>query len=208
MSAEDWYRSKTWNHRIEEEFFSRLARARSQRDQYIVIQALTIATSAPESALKLVDLYFGSKKNDFHDVRALSAKANAYRALSQRDKTLLAMKEVLSVERKKPSHKTTMYVEYPYFVAIQKIETEYKSALETLKERVGDLMFPLDIFKWHASKSLMCFELQEKEISRKHAGLALDAAQIKKSGFRFHQKLGLVGKEHKDTIEKLRKIYA
>ena len=205
--ADDWFRFRTWSPQIEEEFFRRLARSRSQRDQYLVIQALTIASTFPDVALKLIDQYFATKENDFEDVRALSARVHAYLAQDFLDKTVATMKEILEVERQRPSHRTNMYVEYPYLVATKKIESEYATALATLAERVGDLRFPLDIFKWHAAMSIIHAELKDVERSKRHAGEALDAAEIKKSGFRFHQNLGLVGAEYRATVAGLRKIY-
>ena len=202
--ADEWFRCKTWSPQIEEEFFGRLARSRSQRDQYLVIQALTIASTFPDVALKLIDQYFATKENDFEDVRALSA---TYLAQDSLDKTVATMKEILEVERQRPSHRTSMYVQYPYLVATKKIESEYATALATLAERVGDLRFPLDIFKWHAAMSIIHAELEDVERSKRHAGEALDAAEIKKSGFRFHQNLGLVGAEYGSTVAGLRKIY-
>jgi hypothetical protein len=93
-------------------------------------------------------------------------------------------------------------------VATKRIESEYQSALSVLTERVGDLMFPLDVFKWHAAMSIIHAELNDTERSKKFAGLALDAAQVKKSGFRFHQSLGLVGNKYESIVGELRKIYA
>jgi len=111
MAEDDWFRHKTWNTPIEEEFFARLARSRSQRDQYLVIQALTIADAFPAVALKLVDQYFATKKDGFEDVRAFMARAHAYIAQASFAEAVVAMKDVLAVERLRPGHKTTMYVE-------------------------------------------------------------------------------------------------
>ena len=208
MAASDWFRNHNWNAEIEGQFFSKLARSRTQRDQYLVIQALTIAKSCPNVTLQLVEHYFATKKGNFEDIRALSARATAYITLGDLAHAVAAMKDVLAIERERPQHKTTMYVEYPYLVASNGLEPEYPSALATLKERVGDLMFPLDTFKWHASFSIISLALSDLAMAKKHAGLALDAAQIKKSGFRFHQSLGLVGNDHRSTISKLHSIYA
>ncbi|KZN48590.1 hypothetical protein N475_06060 [Pseudoalteromonas luteoviolacea DSM 6061] len=38
------------------------------------------------------------------------------------------------------------------------------------------------------------------------ANKALHAAKVKRSGFRFHQEIGLVGKEYEKTIKRLCKI--
>jgi len=206
--ATDWFRQGEWDETIEQDFLARLSRARSQRDQYLVIQALTISKTFPAVALRLADLYFETKKDNFEDVRALNAKADAYLALGQTELGVEAMKGILAIERARPNHKTTRYVDYPFLVATKHISSEYRDALAVLDERKSDLMFPLDKFKWHAAKSLIHHALHEPDDSRRHAVLALEAAQAKMSGFRYHQDLGLVGGEHKNTIAALREIYA
>lgn len=206
--ATDWFRQETWDERIEQDFLARLSRSRSQRDQYLVIQALTIAKTFPAVALRLADHYFETKKDNFEDVRALSAKADAYLALGQTELAIEAMKGILAIERERPNHKTTKYVDYPFLVATQRISSEYHDALLVLDERENDLMFPLDKFKWHAAKSLIHHALRKPIESKKHAALALEAAQARTSGFRYHQDLGLVGEAYKDTVVALREIYA
>ncbi len=199
MSFDDWYRNKDWNESIEDFFYSKLKRARTQRDQYLVIQALTLAENHPKVTLRLVNEYFVSRKDQFDDVRALLAKANAYFALNDLERCIVAFKEVLEREKEFPKHQTGVYLDYPYLVANRKIEHEYTTALNVLDEHVDRLTFPLDHFKWHASKALINNDGSE-------AQKALDAAKIKRSGFRFHQDVGLVGKEHEKTIKHLCKI--
>lgn len=199
MSSDDWYRNKNWNASIEEHFYSKLKRARTQRDQYLVIQALTLADNHPDVSLRLVNEYFGSRKDKFDDVRALLAQANAYRALNDLDGCLSTFKEILEREREFPNHQTGVYLDYPYLVATQKIEKEYSNAVDVLNEHVDRLTFPLDYYKWHASKALISSDGLE-------AQKALEAAKVKNSGFRFHQDVGIVGKEHEKTIKQLCKI--
>lgn len=199
MSSDDWYRNKDWNESIEEHFYSKLKRARAQRDQYLVIQALTLADKHPKVTLRLVDEYFESRKDQFDDVRALLAKANAYFALNDLETCIAAFKEVLGREREFPKHQTGVYLDYPYLVATQKIESEFSYALDVLNDHVDRLTFPLDYYKWHASKALISNDGFE-------AKKALDVAEVKNSGFRFHQDVGLVGKEHQETIKQLCKI--
>jgi len=206
--ATDWYRHEHWNEEIEKDFFAKLARARTQRDQYIVIQALTIAKNNHKVAIQLIDLYFETKKTSFDDVRALSARADALLASGQVDPAIQAMKDILAIERVKPNFKTNMYVDYPFFVATKNISKEYVDALAVLDERKSDLAFPVSKFKWHAAKSLIHCALRNFDEAKKQAALALEAAQIKTSGFRYHQDLGFVGEEYKDTIAALREIHA
>ena len=56
MAATDWFRNTDWNAENEKAFFEKLARSRTQRDQYLVIQALTLSKSHPQAALQLIDL--------------------------------------------------------------------------------------------------------------------------------------------------------
>ena len=199
MDADDWYRNSKWNREIEEKFFSKLSKARSQRDQYLVIQALTLVGRHPEVTHQLVDQYFEYRKDKFEDVRALLARANAFMVQKNVTGAMQAFRTILDGETEFPKHQTTTYVDYPYIVAMLEISEEYANAIKTLEAHKDRLMFPLDRFKWHAAMALI-------KKNREHASEALGAAQIEKSGFRFHQKVGLVGKDHAKTIRKLRKF--
>ena len=197
--ADDWYRNNNWNKEIEEKFFTKLARARSQRDQYLVIQALTLSSNHPEICLKLVDHYFETRKDKFEDVRALLARKNAYETQGNTSATISSYHAILKREEEFSKHSTTSYVDFPYWVSVNVIVSEYKFALEILSKSYERLTFPLDYFKWYSSKAII-------EKRKDYAEKALEVAQVKKSGFRFHQNLGLVGKEHHGTIKKLFKI--
>jgi len=199
VSSDDWYRNKDWNESIEENFYSKLKRARSQKDQYLVIQALTLTDKHPKVSLRLVDEYFESRTEKYDDVRALLAKSNAFIALGDLERCLVTYKKVLQREREFPNHKTGVYLDYPYLVATQRIKHEFVGALDVLDENIDRLTFPLDYFKWHASKALINNDGAE-------AKKALDSAKVKRSGFRFHQDVGLVGKEHEKTVKHLCKI--
>jgi len=199
MATTDWYRNKKWNEEIEAAFFTKLNRARSQRDQYLVIQALTLVKYHPEVSLRLVDHYFDIRKDDFDDMRALLARAEAYLELEKISEAMAAYREVLAREEEFPNHQSGTYVDYPYIVATRGIESEYENAINVLEQHVNRLTFPLDNFKWHAAKAL----IKNDGVS---ASRALEAAEVKRSGFRFHQNVGLVGKEHADTIKKLCRI--
>ena len=165
----------------------------------MVIQALTLTERHPEISLRLVDEYFESRKDQYEDVRALLAKADACIKLGNLEKTISTYHEILEREREFPNHQTGAYLDFPYLVATQKIESEYDNALNVLSEHIDRLTFPLDHYKWHASKALITNDGSE-------ARKALDAAEVKKSGFSFHQNVGLVGKEHEKTIKRLCKI--
>lgn len=199
MSSEDWYRNKVWDSAVEEHFYSKLNRARTQREQYLVIQALTLAESHPMVTLRLINEYFESRKSEFEDLRALLAKANAFFALADFEKSVATYKKILDKEKEFPNYQTGAYLDYPYLVATQRIDNEFACALDVLEKNVDRLTFPIQYFKWHASRALINNDGVE-------AKKALDAAKIKKSVFWFHQNVGLVGKGYNKTIKQLCKI--
>lgn len=98
MGSGDWFRNGDWSPQIEADFQARLGRTHSQRDQYLVIQAITIESSHPKAALRLIEQYFATKTSDSHDVRALNARASAYIALGDDENAIRAMKQVLGIE--------------------------------------------------------------------------------------------------------------
>ncbi|MGX5652725.1 hypothetical protein ACWKW4_20915 [Hydrogenophaga borbori] len=207
MEEQDWFRCKNWNANVEELFFSKLQRARTQRDQYLAIQALTLSQGHPDVALRLVEHYFSTKKSDFEDLRALLAKANALISKDLIAEAIETYKAILSLEKEKPNQRSRAFVDLPYLVATRQVVDEYPFALSVLEERSKDVVFPVDLFIWHASLSLILEATGERQAAATHAGKALDAAQVKKSGFRFHSKVGLVGVQYAQGVEEMRRIY-
>jgi len=176
VPSDDWFRNTTWNPGVEKAFFEKLARARTQRDQYLAIQAITLARHQPQAALQLVDHYFDTRNDEFHDVQALLAKVIAYETLDDRAEVIRAYNATMAREAEFPKHKTTAYVEFPYMVAGDGIEDEYTFALQILEERRDEPMFPLDRFMWHASYALISSRCGDRERAIEHAKLALAAA--------------------------------
>ena len=199
MSSDDWYRNNEWNDEIETLFYAKLKRTRTQRDQYLVIQSSYLADSYPLISLRLINEYFETRTDKYEDVRAYSAQARAFMAIDEIDNSMKAYRAVLKREDEFPNHQTTVYVDYPYIVATQAIESEYSNVLSVLNKYKGRLMFSLDKFKWHASLALINNDSE-------HSKLALDAAEVRRSGIRYHQDVGLVGNEHLNVIKVLCEI--
>ncbi|MCG7564615.1 tetratricopeptide repeat protein [Pseudoalteromonas sp. McH1-42] len=206
MSSECWYRNKEWSKEIENKFFEKLKRAR-RKEQYLRIQAGTIARRAPDVALSLLDQYF-ELSDDFEHAQAYCDMATAYIAEGEIENAINSYRKALERESAFSNLKTDAYILYPLVIVESKLTDLYQSANEILDEHQERLMFPVDHFRWHAAKAIIFTESGNNEQAARHAGQAFDAAQIKKSGFRFHQSLGLVGKEYKGLVNEIRAIHA
>ncbi len=208
MSRDDWYRNKSWSPRIEKRFFEKLQRARSQRDQYLVIQALTLARREPDVARRLVDHYFETRTTEYDDMRALLARADSYDASGDLGQAIEAYKAVLAREAEFPNHQSNTYATLPYFIARNRIESEYAFALQLLQSDAYAATFPIDLFRQQASLALIYDAQGQDDQARFFAKLALGTANIRKSGFRYHQDLGLVGKGDDETVKKMYQLSA
>ncbi|AWF82282.1 hypothetical protein BTJ40_16410 [Microbulbifer sp. A4B17] len=206
MSSQEWYRNEEWSEEIESKFFEKLKRAR-RKEQYLRIQACTIASTEPDVALSLLEQYF-ELSDDFNHAQAYCDMATAYIAKYDIESAINFYGKALERESAFPHLKTDAYILYPLLIVEKKLTNLYQSANEVLDEHQERLMFPVDHFRWHAAKAIISAESGENEQAANHAAQAFDAAQIKKSGFRFHQNLGLVGKEYKGLVNELRAIHA
>ena len=206
MSSEDWYRNREWSEEIENKFFGKLRRAR-RKEQYLRIQAGTIAKAYPDVALSLLEQYFDLNDN-FDGAQAYCDAAAAYIAKGDIEAAVSSYSKALEHESTFPKLLTDAYILYPLLIVENKIINLYSSANDVLDRHQERLIFPVDHFRWHAAKAIIAAEFGNSDQAANHAGKAFDAAKIKKSGFRFHQKLGLVGDEYKGVVNKLRAIHA
>ena len=206
MSSEDWDRNEEWSEEIENKFFEKLKRAR-RKEQYLRIQACTIAGTEPDVALSLLEQYF-ELNDEFDHAQAYCDMATAYIAKGEIANAINSYGKALERESAFPNLKTDAYILYPLLIVENKLTKLYPSANEVLDEHQKRLMFPVDHFRWHAAKAIIAAEIGSNALAAEHARMAFDAAKIKKSGFRFHQSLGLVGKKYKGVVSELRAIHA
>src|SRR6266704_2179658 len=101
MSSDDWFRNIDWNHRVEAAFFEKLRRAR-RKEQYLRIQASTLASSHPKVALRLLEEYF-KLDDDFDHAQAYVDRATAYLAIGNPDNAIQAYEDALTREEVFPN---------------------------------------------------------------------------------------------------------
>jgi tetratricopeptide (TPR) repeat protein len=202
MSA-DWFRNTTWDEAIERHFNAKLDRAR-RKEQYLRIQACTLARSHPEVALRLLDRYF-LLKDDFDHAQAHVDRATALLALGRIDEAVESYRAALTREAEFPNLQTQAYLDLPYLIATRGIRDNYGYAMELLEKYRGRLMFPVDHFRWHAACALIAAEIHDPAAAKTHAQHALEAAALDHSGLRYHPTVGLVTEQYDGLVQKLRK---
>jgi tetratricopeptide (TPR) repeat protein len=206
MARDDWFRNTDWNPAIEEAFFAKLSRARDKA-QYLRIQASILAQKHPTVALRLLDQYF-SLGEHFDHAQAHVDRASAYLSLGDTDQAISSYETALAVEDRRPKMITETYLNLPFVVVYHGIKARYEQALHLLEQHKSRLMFPVDHFRWHAAHALILLELGHIPAAREHAQIALNAAAKDHSGFRFHPRIGLVGKNYESIRQKLSALAA
>lgn len=206
MAPDDWFRNENWNERIEADFFEKLGRARSRRDQYLAIQALTLATTQPKIALRLVSDYFDTRKNDFCDYQALIARATAFESLKDFNAAVATYKELISWQSRRSNVEAGGGLRLAYLVATEKLAEHFDFALEQLESVPDAALFPVAEFERHAAAALIFSEVQEPALARSHADRALKAANIRRTGLQYHQVVGLVSSKHRKVVRAIRKL--
>jgi hypothetical protein len=191
MSNENWYCNDTWNAEIEVRFFDRLNRARGHRQHYIATQARKLAESHPHVALRLLDLE-GPGWNP-------GMRAEIMLALGKVSEAMSCYRMALDQEALRGNTHNSIHLTYALVVAERRISSEFADANAALDRYERHLTWPLEHFEWNAAKALLLK-------SAVHVRRALEFAEAKHSGFRYHSKLGLVGSSQDSLTQRLREI--
>jgi tetratricopeptide (TPR) repeat protein len=201
MARDDWFRNADWNESIEKAFFAELDRVRNKQ-QYLRIQAYTIARSHPRVALRLLDEYFRLGKH-FDYPQAHIDRAAACLALGDCTQAILSYEAALAFEERRPNFTTQAYIDLPFVVACQGIVARYEQALQLLKDHQSRLTFPVEYFRWNSAYALIAAEVGLAAPAREHAQSALHAESKQHSGFRDHPRVGLVEHGYESLCRRL-----
>lgn len=162
----------------------------------------------PRVALRLLER-FGDCKSDRSDLWLAdvhNTAAEAYLALGLTDQAIASFKAALQREREFPNYLTDAWSRFALLVAEKKLEAEYDEALSVLEERRKNLAFPVLVFIWNAASALIHAERGELDMAKVQASDALRVASKRKSDFRYHANLGLVGPEYNAIRENLQRL--
>lgn len=159
---------------IERKFNEKLPRER-KKEQYLRIQACTLARSYPEVAPKLLDRYF-ELPDDFDNAQAHVDRARALLALGRMSGAIADYEAALARESEFPKLQTEAYLDLPFLIATRSLRDHNSRATELLHLHEARLKFPIDHFRWHAAHALIADATHKVDAASAHAQRALDAS--------------------------------
>lgn len=207
--GDDWYRLTKWNKKNKADFFTRLQSSRGaiNKAQYLRIQASYLQGNYPEEALELLNI----SQNDYPDPFFMSQiyfqKAKCMINLSRHEEAVELFRMTLQYEKKNKCVITTAYLEFPFFIARNKIQAHYKESQEILIKNENHLTLPAEHYLYNTSMALILWEEGDKTKAKEFANSAIEAADRKTSGFRNHPDVGIV-KQQEESIRAKLKIIA
>ena len=204
----DWYRRKTWTKIDEQEFFSKLSRARKDgRAQYLKIQAIELVETEDKNLLKVAEALLNKMlteypDNDFEKGSALHTLGDIYKLKGNYQLAMDFYKQALDFETIYPNVITQAYLDYSELVIKTGKENLFDELEKLLSDRYSELTFPIEKYKVNSILSIINANKDRQEQAQKYADLAEQFATVETSGFRYHKYLGIV-KERDTWLDKL-----
>jgi hypothetical protein len=206
--AMDWFRNTTWNDTVQLGFEAKLKRARpAKRPQYLYLQSVSLLETDDPSVLPISLSLARRSIVDFPEHIHRSAAQHVIGQCFERQhdsmSALSAYLLAVEIERQGRCILTDAYLDFSYLVALQQHRELFDRALALLDEFAERPAFPVQHFRWHASRALIADGNGNRLDAAREAHLALQAASHSTSGFQFHENLGLVGDRFGDVRDRL-----
>jgi len=204
----DWYRRKTWTKIDEEEFYTKLGRARKDgRAQYLKIQAMELVDTQNKELLIVAETLLNKMLTEYPDDNfnkssALHTLANIYKINEDYELAIDFYRQALDFERIYPNVRTTAYLNYSELVVKTNKSELFNELEKILLERYSGLMFPIEKYKVNSILSILHKVKGLQAEAKRYADLAEQFATAHTSGLRYHTYLGVV-KEREDWLDKL-----
>ena len=204
-----WYTKKTWTKEDEEEFFTRLKRAREHnRPQYLKTQAFAlIETKEPELldvAESLLNKMLKEYPNDtFNKSSALDILGDIYQQRGDYHTALKYYEESINFENDSPkSPETPSFLSYSELIIKTQQTDKYSIVENLLFDRMDSVILPVQKYKIASILSVIYQSKNNQELAQHYAEIAEKNATAETSGFRYHKNLGLV-KQRVNWLDKL-----
>lgn len=201
----EWFRNTDWSPQIEKDFFQRLGRARSQKLEYLRIQAITLCEFQPRVSLALIERYLEINSGSSNE-QAYETQAHAYISLGESESAAASFEKALYCHNIHPFFNTQIGFDFPLLVATCKMTKRYDRALQVIEDFQSGMIFPVNRLKKYAAQALILTELGRQEVASEFALMAIREADEQQSSFSRHSGIGLVGHEHNRLLEVLQAL--
>jgi tetratricopeptide (TPR) repeat protein len=201
----DWFRNERWSVEIERHFYKKLNRSRSQRAQYLRIQAYSLAKSEPLVALRLIDEYFATGDTSLV-AAAYSDRAMALETLGLIPDAIESHRRSIDWSATHPGHQTVSRLHLPFLIATSGQQEHYDMAIQLLQSPDLKLVFPVEMFLYSTTLAIIFSERGQASSALKFAESALQAAGSRESMLPRHPKLGLVGDRFPNELKRMERL--
>jgi tetratricopeptide (TPR) repeat protein len=210
VHKDDWFRKACLTTDEIANFETRLNRSRSSRHEYMRIQAGALELAGQYNrAIELIERIELEDADHFALSLLYQSKASCYRKLRQNDLAIHWYKAALDRERAQPTVITSASTDFPFWVATERLKSQYDDALSVLISRIDPQgLFPIILFKQYAAMALILADLGNIEEAKPSARAALLHAERTHSNATKHRWMGLVGGGYVHVHYKLRRIAA
>lgn len=197
-----------WTEIDEQEFFSKLARARKDsRAQYLKVQAIELVDTKEMDLLKVAETLLLKMLNDypednFNKSSALNTLGYIYRLREDYEIALDYYKKSLDFEKVYPNVITSSYIDYSELVIKLSKINQYSFIQEMLEPKLPRELFPVNKYKISLILAAVNKFNKEDEKAQYYSSIAEENASATTSGLRYHKDLGLV-KERQSWLEKI-----
>jgi tetratricopeptide (TPR) repeat protein len=206
MPTKDWFRNESWNDEIREAFFKRLHRSRSNKAQYLRIQAHHLAKKHPDAASELLDLIFSEYPEKMELSAAYLQRAELAINKRQLSEAIKWLRMALQHQRLYPNVITNAHLVFGKLVIENKVKELFEEAKSVLAKYEQHNAFPIQLYESYGIAAIIASEEGNKSAASELASKALENAEKKESGFGNHRLLGLVNDKSTDFHKKLLKI--
>lgn len=147
----DWYRRKTWTKTDEEEYFTKLGRARKDgRAQYLRIQAIELIETKDKNLLPVAETLLNKILTDYPDNRieksqTYNSLGEIYKLREEYETALEYFQKSLACEKKFPNVTTTAYLNFCETVVRSEKTELYDKVENLLKTKINEdtVKFPV-----------------------------------------------------------------
>lgn len=165
--SEEWYRNRDWSPEIQADFERRIARSRTQKAQYLMLQGMALIERHPDVAASLLERSI-ALEDDFHLNQANCQLALARLAVNDVDGALKAYEDALEAQLRLPNVQTSAPLDYSFAVAWFGRKERYAIALPIL-EAIQPSIFPGANFQADTAHALILADMGKAERAKRKA---------------------------------------